>query len=183
MLRIYRSQFNNIKCWHVSHRLNIVEVKFKEYFHTKLFNTLRFNMRFYSKVSPLLVVIVTVSLFAPLISMFFKDIALESKPLPFALLVVIYGFIMHMFYNTHYTIRENMLYVQSGLIMFRRIDISSIKSVEPSRNLLSSPAPSFDRIKVRYGKWSMILLSPKDKKGFTEALASINPEIESSILG
>ena len=140
-------------------------------------------MRFYSKVSPLLVVIVTASLFAPLISMFFKDIGLESKPVPSGLLVVIYGFIMHMFYNTHYTIRENKLYVQSGFIKYRRIDISSIKSVEPSRNPLSSPAPSFDRIKVRYGKWSMILLSPKDKKGFTEALASINPEIESSILG
>ena len=140
-------------------------------------------MRFYSKVSLLLVAIVTVAFFAPFLSIFFKDIALESKPLPFGLSIGIYGFIMHMFYNTHYTIRENKLYVQSGLIMFRRIDISSIKSVEPSRNPLSSPAPSFDRIKVRYGKWSMILLSPKDKKGFTEALVSINPEIESSILG
>lgn len=141
------------------------------------------SLRFYSKVSLLLVAIVTVAFFAPLISMFFKDITLESKPLPFGLSIVIYGFIMHMFYNTHYTIRENKLYVQSGLIMFRRIDISTIKSVEPSRNPLSSPAPSFDRIKVRYGKWNMILLSPKDKKGFTEALVSINPEIESSILG
>lgn len=141
------------------------------------------SLRFYSKVSLLLVAIVTVSLFAPLITMFFKDITLQSKPLPFAVLVVIYGFIMHMFYNTHYTIRENMLYVQSGFIKYRAIDITTIKSVEPSRNPLSSPAPSFDRIKVRYGKWSMILLSPKDKKGFTEALASINPEIESSILG
>ena len=140
-------------------------------------------MRFYSKVSLLLVAIVTVAFFAPFLSIFYKDIALESKPLPFGLSIVIYGFIMHMFYNTHYTIRENILYVQSGFIKYRRIDISSIKSVEPSRNLLSSPAPSFDRIKVRYGKWSMILLSPKDKKGFTEALASINPEIESSILG
>ena len=140
-------------------------------------------MRFYSKVSLLLVAIVTVAFFAPFSSIFFKDIALESKPLPFGLSIVIYGFIMHMFYNTHYTIRENILYVQSGFIKYRRIDISSIKSVEPSRNPLSSPAPSFDRIKVRYGKWSMILLSPKDKKGFTEALVSINPEIESSILG
>tara|TARA_B100000900_G_scaffold410344_1_gene427987 strand:+ start:447 stop:869 length:423 start_codon:yes stop_codon:yes gene_type:complete len=140
-------------------------------------------MRFYSKVSLLLVAIVTVAFFAPFLSIFFKDIALESKPLPFGLSIVIYGFIMHMFYNTHYTIRENILYVQSGFIKYRRIDISSIKSVEPSRNPLSSPAPSFDRIKVRYGKWSMILLSPKDKKGFTEALISINPDIESSILG
>ena len=140
-------------------------------------------MRFYSKVSPLLVAIVTVSFFAPLVPMFSKNMALESKPLPFGLLVVIYGFVMHMFYNTHYTIRDNMLHVQSGFIKYRAIDITTIKSIEPSRNLLSSPAPSFDRIKVRYGKWSMILLSPKDKKGFTEALASINPEIESSILG
>ena len=115
--------------------------------------------------------------------MFFKGMALESKPLPFALLVAIYGFIMHMFYNTHYTIQENMLYIQSGFIKYRAIDITTIKSVEPSRNPLSSPAPSFDRIKVGYGKWSMILLSPKDKQVFTEALASINPEIESSILG
>ena len=140
-------------------------------------------MRFYSKVSLLLVAIVTVAFFAPFLSIFFKDIALESKPVSFGLLIVIYGFVMHMFYNTHYTIRDNMLQVQSGFIKYRAIDIKTIKSVEPSRNLLSSPAPSFDRIKVRYGKWNMILLSPKDKQAFTEALASINPEIESSILG
>ena len=89
---------------------------------------------------------------------------------------------MHMFYNTHYTIRDNMLQVQSGFIKYRAIDIKTIKSIEPSRNLLSSPAPSFDRIKVRYGKWNMILLSPKDKTSFIRALATINPEIESSIL-
>ncbi|MBA99737.1 MAG: hypothetical protein CMN34_02295 [Saprospirales bacterium] len=141
------------------------------------------NMRFNSKVSPLLVMIVAVAFFAPVINTSFNGSQINTEQLPFGLLVVIYGFVMYMIFNTHYTIQDNVLHVQSGFIKFRKIDILSITSVEPSRNLLSSPAPSFDRIKVRYGKLNMVLLSPKDKKGFTEALAAINPEIESSILG
>ena len=140
------------------------------------------SLRFHSKVSLLLVAIVTASFFAPLAPLLLNNESIESKPISFALLVVIYGFVMHMFYNTHYTIRDNMLQVQSGFIKYRAIDIKTIKSIEPSRNLLSSPAPSFDRIKVRYGKWNMILLSPKDKTSFTRALVTINPQIESSIL-
>ena len=104
-------------------------------------------MRFYSKVSLLLVAIVTVA-FAPFLSIFFKDIALESKPVSFGLLIVIYGFVMHMFYNTHYTIRDNMLQVQSGFIKYRAIDIKTIKSVEPQETF--SPLLPLHLIESKY---------------------------------
>ncbi|MBW7871619.1 MAG: PH domain-containing protein, partial [Flavobacteriia bacterium] len=43
--------------------------------------------------------------------------------------------------------------------------------------ILSSPAPSFDRIIVKYGKFDEIILSPKDKFKFTKDLKQINPDI------
>ena len=43
--------------------------------------------------------------------------------------------------------------------------------------MISSPAASFDRIEITYGKFEEIIISPKHKLKFYEDLQKINPNI------
>lgn len=59
-----------------------------------------------------------------------------------------------------------------------KIDIHTIRKIYKTRNPLSSPALSLDRIAIVYNKYDEILISPKDKSAFIAELLSINPSIE-----
>ena len=48
--------------------------------------------------------------------------------------------------------------------------IDDITSVRRTRNPLSSPALSMDRLSIRYGKGRRIMISPADQAGFLEAI-------------
>jgi len=79
----------------------------------------------------------------------------------------------------NYILKADKLIVKSG---FFRIPISyeAIKSVEPSRNPVSSPAWSLNRLKIEYekkGKKKWILISPKDREVFLETLKSRAPNL------
>jgi hypothetical protein len=85
------------------------------------------------------------------------------------MLAVIFG----LAYPVSYEITHSELVIRSGL---RRIgiELSSIESVKPSRNPLSAPAWSLDRIRIDYhkeGKKTFLLISPEDKSGFLNELA------------
>ena len=56
-------------------------------------------------------------------------------------------------------------------------NIGEMKKVSKSSNIISSPAASFDRIEIRYGKFEELIISPKHKTKFVEDLQKINPEI------
>ncbi|WP_412477093.1 PH domain-containing protein [Flavobacterium sp. TBRC 19031] len=58
-----------------------------------------------------------------------------------------------------------------------KINIHAIKRIYHTRNPLSSPALSLDRIAIVYNKYDEILISPKDKTAFIAALLKINPNI------
>lgn len=91
-------------------------------------------------------------------------------------------FILHMFYRTTYSINEkNELLIKCGFLFNSKIDISKIKSVSKTRNPISSPAPSLDRLELKYGKWDSVMVSPKDKTGFIEELLKINPNIVNNL--
>lgn len=64
------------------------------------------------------------------------------------------------------------------VIWWTKIDIKTIRKIYNTNNPLSSPALSLDRIAVVYNKFDEILISPKEKKAFIEALLKINPDIE-----
>jgi len=85
--------------------------------------------------------------------------------------------ILHMLYNTKYVIQGNQLKVFSGFIRFKPIDIQSIKKIEKTSNIISAPAASLDRIEVTYGRFDSLIISPRDKAGFAQALVEINPDI------
>jgi hypothetical protein len=73
-----------------------------------------------------------------------------------------------MLVGTHYTVDGDTLRVACGPFRWK-VPIDSIESVEATRNPLSSPALSLDRLRIRYGK-RRIIISPADKSGFLKAI-------------
>jgi hypothetical protein len=70
---------------------------------------------------------------------------------------------------TYYDVDRDFLTVRAGPVRWR-VPLDSITAVEPTRSLVSSPALSLDRLRIRYGKRRQLLVSPRDKDGFLRAL-------------
>lgn len=87
-------------------------------------------------------------------------------------------FFSDLFRRTDYNIDGAVLRIRSGLVVKKTISISSIRKIEPTDSILSAPALSMDRIVVRYNTYDEVVISPKEKKEFTEHLLRINPDIE-----
>ena len=85
-------------------------------------------------------------------------IVILSAGLPFWLLL-----------STAYRVNDGILRVRSGPFSWT-IPLDEIHATRPSRSLVSSPALSLDRIEIQYGSGRSILVSPKDRKGFLDAI-------------
>lgn len=66
---------------------------------------------------------------------------------------------------TRYTVNFTLLLVQSGPFKWR-VPIAEITSITPTRNPLSSPALSLDRLRIAYGRNNVLMISPRDKAQF-----------------
>ncbi|MDY8135377.1 PH domain-containing protein [Aquimarina sp. 2201CG5-10] len=97
------------------------------------------------------------------------------------ILVPSYSFILFLFFKTNYSVENNTLIIKCGFLFKKNIDINTIKTIKKTTSLLSSPAPSFDRIEIKYGKYDEIIISPRNKITFVKDLTSINPNIEIDI--
>jgi len=95
--------------------------------------------------------------------------------------VVLFAFIIHLFFGTEYTIDNNILKIKCGFFKYTPIEINDIKEVSKTNTILSSPAASFDRIRIKYGRLKEIVISPKDKKNFITELININPKIKNNL--
>ena len=62
-----------------------------------------------------------------------------------------------------------MLRIVAGPFRWK-ILLDEITSVEETRNPLSSPALSLDRLKICYGNGRHIMISPADTAGFLKAI-------------
>ena len=70
------------------------------------------------------------------------------------LLTLIFAFILHLFFNTQYTIDNKKLKIKCGIFSYDPIDIEKIKE---------------------------IIISPKDKKSFVNDLKKVNSNIKNNI--
>lgn len=95
-----------------------------------------------------------------------------------AIIALITFFIMHLFATTYYKVDTYMVQIKSGLFFSKSLEIKSIKRIVETRNPISSPALSLDRIELIYNRFDSVLISPKDKKGFIQELIKVNPGIE-----
>jgi hypothetical protein len=106
----------------------------------------------------------------------------EGAPLMrlgFVLLVCVGSpaFMLWVLYRTGYTFEGEKLVIRSGPFVFR-VPLAEVESVTPSRNPLSSPACSLDRLHVRYQSSRRgVLVSPADKPGFLHELVVRCPHL------
>ncbi|MDA6069987.1 PH domain-containing protein [Flavobacterium sp. AC] len=109
------------------------------------------------------------------------NLAYDQKWIGFVFILFVVAFILHVFLNTYYIIENDKLTIKCGFFINLKIEIQSIKKITKSYNVISSPALSFDRIEIVYNQFDTVLISPKDRLRFIEAIKSVNPQIEINI--
>jgi uncharacterized membrane protein YdbT with pleckstrin-like domain len=110
-------------------------------------------MIYYSKVSYTLLIVVFLVFFGPLIPNYINDGFSSNMFLMTLALIIFYGLILHMFFNTTYKIEKEKLHIKCGFFKYKPVTIKEMKKVSKSSNIISSPAASFDRIEITYGKF------------------------------
>lgn len=71
--------------------------------------------------------------------------------------------------GTHYSVDRDTLRIIAGPFRWK-VRLDDIRDVEATRNPLSSPALSLDRLMIHYGNGRRIMVSPADKAGFLKAI-------------
>ena len=137
--------------------------------------------KYSSKVSYGLLTVVFIVFFSPLILNLIKSGINLNLTLISLFLIIIFGLITHMFLKTEYTIEEKKLKIKCGFFTYKPIEITEIKEITKSSNIVSSPAASFDRIEIKYGKFEELIISPKNKFEFAQYLTNLNPKIKNNI--
>lgn len=131
--------------------------------------------RFRSKVDAWLVFVVVAALVvlaAALVWMIIQGAPFAAIALFLGVMTLVTLFIGLIFTRTWYEIDSRELRIVSGPFRWT-VPRDSIRSVEESRNPLSSPALSLDRLRISYGDRRWILVSPEDKTGFRKALGTV----------
>ena len=129
-------------------------------------------MKFPSKIDGWLIPVMLVSfagILVALISVMITPTPWPVRVLTWVVAVGVLFLLFSVFRGTYYVVENDELRVVSGPFRWR-IPLADITGVEATRNPLSSPALSMDRLKVSYGKRKFVLVSPEDKTGFIRAL-------------
>ena len=79
--------------------------------------------------------------------------------------------------DTKYIVSGSSLTIRCTFLVNYRININDIREISDTKSLISSPALSLDRIKIRTPRGTMII-SPAEKAEFITALRQINPNIK-----
>jgi len=128
-------------------------------------------MRFYSKHDTWLGVI----LYGPIsyaLLQTYAESGLSGVTMSLFFLLI---FITWIWIGTYYVIEDEVLKVRSGPV-FGNYDIAKIVEIKDSRNWLSSPACSLDRLYIK-GETFNLLISPKDKEQFVSAIQEVNSRV------
>ena len=135
---------------------------------------------FRSKIDYTLLSLIVIVLGICVASTILGDAPVKAVLVVSIICVVTLVFILHLFFSTTYRVHqaEGALHIKCGYFFNVEVDIMTIKSIRKTRNPLASPAPSLDRLEVRYGKFDSVIISPKDKAGLVYELTKINPRIE-----
>lgn len=88
------------------------------------------------------------------------------------------GFIVWILHGTRYELRGEALVIRSGPFRWSR-SVHAIREVRPTRNPLSSPALSLDRLAVRFrGQKLPVMISPVRSDEFLADLLARAPHLE-----
>ena len=137
--------------------------------------------KYKAKVSYGLLIFVSLVFFVPFIFVLIKGKFNREMIGIIVFLLLLFAFILYLVFKTEYTIENGKLKIKCGFFSYKPIEINEIKKISKTRNIISSPAPSFDRIEIKYGKFDEIIISPKDKIDFAKYLTKLNPNIENNV--
>lgn len=140
------------------------------------------NKKYPSKVSYGLMIFIFMIFFAPFVFHIIDEGFSELVSVVLVFLIILYGFILYLFFQTVYIIENSQLKIKFGFFSFKPIDIMDIKEISKTSNIISSPAPSFDRIEIKYADFGSVIISPKDKISFSKDLVLLNPEIKNHLI-
>jgi membrane protein YdbS with pleckstrin-like domain len=133
---------------------------------------------FPTKVDRWLIVVLAIS-FAVQVGAAIALLAAPGVPyaiaIALAVLVVPTALVAALSYPTRYELHPDTLVIRSGVVRYR-IPYADLRGVEPTRNPLSAPAWSLDRLKLVRAKGYM-LISPDDKPAFLHALSQRAPQL------
>lgn len=87
------------------------------------------------------------------------------------LVVIAAGLPLSLLANTKYQFVSSHLQIGAGPFHWS-VPVKEITAVSKTRNPLSSPALSFDRVLIQYGAGKSIMISPKDERAFLLELES-----------
>lgn len=90
-----------------------------------------------------------------------------------AVLLAAGGFVVWTFTRTFYVLTAADLLIRSGPFRWS-IPLAHVRLVLPTRNPLSSPALSLDRLAIRHASGT-IMISPEDQRRFLEDLVERTP--------
>ena len=105
-------------------------------------------------------------------------LAYDQNWVGFIFIIVVISYVIYSFSTTVYSIEGDKLKIKCGYFFNFLIEIKDIKKISETFNIISSPALSFNRLEILYNKFDTLLISPKDKIRFLEAVKRINPEIK-----
>ncbi len=97
-------------------------------------------------------------------------------------MLVLVGVLLSFPFMIRYEIAPPFLRLRCGLFRWR-ISLEGIREVYPSRNPLSAPAASLDRLRIDFtvaGRKRFALVSPRDREAFFADLAAASPGLERS---
>lgn len=135
-----------------------------------------------SRISILILALLLMSTGLLAFSLFFNERPYTPRNLVLNVAItLVYLFIIMGAFWIRYTVFEydKVLVISAFFGLSRqRIDITQIRRISKSRSLLSSPAASLKRLRIEYGKYDDVLISPRGQEEFLEDLKKINPNIE-----
>lgn len=85
------------------------------------------------------------------------------------IVLLVFVLVLSVLLGTSYRVDRKELKIASGPFRWK-IRLSDITSVAETRNPLSSPALSLDRVRINYGKRRWVMVSPADKAAFYAAI-------------
>jgi hypothetical protein len=133
-------------------------------------------MRYPSKVDTWLAALLIVLVLGGLGTLVGGVIALVHGSIAGALInlgigVFLLGLLGLVVYPVHYTLSASELKIRHG-VMTTTIALKDISAAYPSKNPISSPALSLDRLRIDYdGGVGFAMISPRDKQAFLRDLA------------
>ena len=95
----------------------------------------------------------------------------------FLILLLIVGFESAILCGIRYTVSDDILTVSCCTIKSGFCKINDIESITATRNMISAPASTLDRLEIKLNSGSMII-SPKNKEQFMALLIKENSQIK-----